>query len=57
MSRPKESPRVTKAVLEWLESQFPNRLPEGPTTMTEIARLQGNQEVIAHLRSVQSRKR
>lgn len=51
----RESPRVTKAITDHLSKAFPNKLPEYPTTAQEVARLQGQQEVINHLRSLQNR--
>lgn len=44
---------VPPAVLEWLEQNFPNKLPAGlTTTIEEIRYLQGQQSVIEALRQL-----
>jgi hypothetical protein len=44
-------PDVPSELLEELAARFPDKLPSGPVTETELARLVGQQTVLRFLRS------
>lgn len=41
---------VSKALVEWLEGQFPNRVPKKDATMRQVFMAVGEQTVITKLR-------
>lgn len=52
-----EEPVVNPDVIEWLEFQFPDRLPDNlPVDSQAVARSMGIQHVVKHLRSLMERQ-
>ena len=45
---------ISDALLDKLREVYPNTLPTGPTTEVELARLQGQQDVLIYLQTTQT---
>lgn len=49
-------PHITNELIAWLEEKFPNKLPDEPIEKDALALLIGNQQVIAHLKTIRDRQ-
>lgn len=45
------SPTISKALLDYLQEKFPDKLPDNPTSPDTLGVLIGQQKVIKHLQA------